>query len=86
MTVSVSAIVSGLSTGNASVLRKLAVRVALFLRIVGSVSAQGPRRVARADWSEMRGPNRDGISRETGLIDRWALNGENFLLHFKSLV
>jgi hypothetical protein len=84
VTVSVSAIVSGLSTGNASVLRKLAVRVALFLRIVGSVS--GPRRVALADWSEMRGPNRDGISRETGLIDRWALNGENFLLHFKSLV
>ena len=27
----------------------------------------------------MRGPNRDGISRETGLIDKWALNGENFL-------
>jgi len=34
----------------------------------------------------MRGPNRDGISRETGLIDRRALNGENFLVHFKSLV
>src|SRR5688572_13759858 len=31
------------------------------------------------DWPDMRGPNRDGISRETGLIDRWALNGENFL-------
>jgi outer membrane protein assembly factor BamB len=27
----------------------------------------------------MRGPNRDGISRETGLIDRWELKGENFL-------
>jgi outer membrane protein assembly factor BamB len=27
----------------------------------------------------MRGPARDGTSRETGLIDRWALNGENFL-------
>jgi hypothetical protein len=40
------------------VLRKLTVRVALFLRIVGSVSAQ---RVALADWFEMRGPNRDGI-------------------------
>jgi hypothetical protein len=51
------------------VLRKLAVRVALFLRIVESVSAQGPRRVALADWSEMRGPTRDGISRETGLSD-----------------
>jgi outer membrane protein assembly factor BamB len=27
----------------------------------------------------MRGPNRDGVSKETGLIDSWALNGENFL-------
>ena len=27
----------------------------------------------------MRGPSRDGLSKETGLIDRWALNGENFL-------
>jgi outer membrane protein assembly factor BamB len=43
------------------------------------VSAQGPRRVAIGDWPEMRGPNRDGVSRETGLIDRWTLNGENFL-------
>ena len=42
-------------------------------------SAQGPRRVALGDWPEMRGPNRDGISRETGLVDKWALNGENFL-------
>jgi len=67
-------------------LRRLAVPVGLFPRIVGSVSAQGPRRVALADWSEMRGPNRDGISRKTGVIDRWALNGENFLLHFESLV
>lgn len=39
--------------GNASVLRKLAVRVALFLRIVGSV---GPRAAARRAWrlAEMR--------------------------------
>jgi outer membrane protein assembly factor BamB len=47
---------------------------------VGSaVDAQGPRRVALGDWPEMRGPNRDGISTETGLPDKWALNGENFL-------
>jgi hypothetical protein len=32
----------------------------------------------------MRGQNRDGISRKTGVIDRWALNGENFLLCFCS--
>jgi outer membrane protein assembly factor BamB len=44
-----------------------------------SLLGQGPRRVALGDWPEMRGPNRDGISQETGLPDRWALNGENFL-------
>jgi outer membrane protein assembly factor BamB len=50
------------------------------LVVLGStVTGQGPRRVALGDWPEMRGPNRDGISRETGLPERWALNGENFL-------
>jgi outer membrane protein assembly factor BamB len=31
------------------------------------------------DWPEARGPNRDGVSAETGLIEKWALNGQNFL-------
>jgi len=44
-----------------------------------TVTAQGPRRVSVGDWPEMRGPNRDGISKETGLIDNWQLNGQNFL-------
>ena len=44
-----------------------------------SLSGQGPRRVALGDWPEARGPNRDGISNETGLPEKWALNGENFL-------
>jgi outer membrane protein assembly factor BamB len=52
------------------------------------VSAQRPgsngspaaaRGVALGDWPEARGPNRDGTSKETGLVDKWALNGENFL-------
>ena len=48
--------------------------------ILGSVlDGQGPRRVSLGDWPEMRGPNRDGQSAETGLPERWALNGENFL-------
>ncbi len=53
--------------------------VASFLIFAISASAQGPRRVALGDWPEMRGPNRDGTSRETGLIDKWELNGDNFL-------
>ena len=39
---------------------------------------RGPRRVAVGDWPEMRGPSRDGLA-QPGLIDKWALNGENFL-------
>jgi outer membrane protein assembly factor BamB len=53
--------------------------LALTLSHTGGVQAQPPARVPIGDWPEMRGPSRDGISRETGLIDRWALNGENFL-------
>src|SRR6267154_6018476 len=48
------------------------------------VSAQAPkppagRQVALGDWPEARGPNRDGISTETGLVEKWALNGQNLL-------
>jgi outer membrane protein assembly factor BamB len=43
------------------------------------VSAQSPRGVALGDWPEARGPSRDGISKETGLVEKWALNGQNFL-------
>ncbi len=44
-----------------------------------SLSGQGPRRVSLGDWPEMRGPKRDGTSAETGLLEKWALNGDNFL-------
>jgi outer membrane protein assembly factor BamB len=36
-------------------------------------------RIALGDWPESRGPHRDGRSDEKGLIDKWALNGQNFL-------
>jgi outer membrane protein assembly factor BamB len=44
-------------------------------------SAQGPagRRVALGDWPEARGPNGDGVSQETGLPEKWAINGANFI-------
>ena len=55
----------------------------LFLAVVLSISvtagAQDTRRVELGDWPELRGPRRDGISQETGLIDSWEVNGENFL-------
>jgi len=59
--------------------RKTALLLVVLLSMGASAAAQGPRRVALGDWPEMRGPNRDGVSRETGLIDRWELSGENFL-------
>ncbi|MGB7219266.1 MAG: PQQ-binding-like beta-propeller repeat protein [Vicinamibacterales bacterium] len=37
------------------------------------------RQVALGDWPEARGPNRDGISTETALPERWTLNGQNQL-------
>ncbi|HEV2983709.1 MAG TPA: PQQ-binding-like beta-propeller repeat protein, partial [Vicinamibacterales bacterium] len=48
-------------------------------------SAQRPaptaasRGVALGDWPEVRGPSRDGTSKETGLVEKWTLNGQNFL-------
>ena len=41
--------------------------------------AFGQRRVALGDWPDQRGPNRDGISKETGLPEKWTLNGDGML-------
>ena len=62
-------------------LKRFGIPMAAVLALaVGTViDAQGPRRVQLGDWPEMRGPNRDGLSAEVGLPERWALNGENFL-------
>ena len=58
----------------------IAVSIAAVIASAGIVvPAQGPRRVALGDWPEARGPHRNGVSAETGLIDTWALNGQNFL-------
>jgi outer membrane protein assembly factor BamB len=70
--------------------RRLAIRIVLVLLVVAGVAhglraqnqaapASVGRRVALGDWPEARGPNRDGNSLETGLPEKWALNGENFL-------
>ncbi len=34
---------------------------------------------AAADWTHWRGPDQNGISAETGLIDSWSIDGENQL-------
>src|SRR5262245_24904602 len=43
------------------------------------LSAAGARKVMLGDWPDARGPNRDGVSQETGLPDKWVLNGQNML-------
>jgi outer membrane protein assembly factor BamB len=59
---------------------KTTARLVVFLWSLGVlVSAQAPRRVPLGDWPEMRGPNRNGVSSETGLLEKWALGGQNFL-------
>jgi outer membrane protein assembly factor BamB len=60
-------------------LKKFGVFLAAVFILGSALQGQGPRRVALGDWPEMRGPNRDGRSAETGLPEKWALNGENFL-------
>ena len=59
--------------------RKSAFAVAGCLILSLTMAAQGPRRIAGGDWPEIRGPQRDGTSRETGLIDQWNPSGENVL-------
>src|SRR5687768_6249516 len=35
--------------------------------------------VAAADWPQWRGPNRDGVSKETGLLQKWPDGGPKLL-------
>ena len=60
-------------------LKKLIPAVAAFVTFAVPALAQGPRQVALGDWPEARGPNRDGISLETGLPDSWDLKGGTLL-------
>ena len=63
-------------------MKKLSVALGLAATVGVLASAQGqsrPGRVALGDWPEARGPQRDGISVEKGLPEKWAMNGQNFL-------
>jgi outer membrane protein assembly factor BamB len=65
-------------------LKRFLVFVTLLVPFGMLATAQGTqsaasRRVALGDWPEMRGPHGNGISDEKGLIEKFALNGQNFL-------
>ena len=64
----------------------LLVALAVSLGALTSAQKQPPaskgvegRGVALGDWPEARGPDRNGVSKETGLVDKFVLNGQNFL-------
>src|SRR5262245_47351998 len=56
----------------------MALRLALTLVAGCLLTAEPPLRqapTAAPDWSQWRGPNRDGISPETGLLKEWPSGG-----------
>lgn len=56
-------------------MRSLSVVICLFICAVASA----------ADWPQWRGPNRDGISAETGLLDSWPKGGPPLVWKTKGL-
>jgi outer membrane protein assembly factor BamB len=53
------------------------------LLLVSPLLAQVPSKVG--DWPQWRGPNRDGISRETGLLKEWGNDGPKRLWQVNSV-
>lgn len=51
-------------------------RRALFVLALGLLAAGG---ALAADWPQFRGPHRDGVSRETGLLKSWPAGGPKVL-------
>jgi outer membrane protein assembly factor BamB len=69
-------------------MKKALLLIAIAVTLGALAAAQKPlpaparaasRGVALGDWPEARGPDRDGVSREKGLVEKFALNGQNFL-------
>ena len=59
-------------------LKKFPIILVLIL-ILASLTAFAQRKVALGDWPDRRGPNRDGVSQEKNLPEKWSLAGENLL-------
>lgn len=53
----------------------MTVRLAAFLVGAWLTTGLGSQGAASAEWSQWRGPNRDGISAETGLLREWPAGG-----------
>jgi len=55
---------------------------ALIVICAGTVIAQG---ALALDWPQWRGPDRTGVSRETGLLKEWPKDGPKLLWHVKEI-
>src|SRR6266851_3502040 len=49
----------------------------LLLLLFVPVMFAAPAAVSVGDWPDWRGPNRDGVSREKNLPEKWSLSGQN---------
>ncbi len=58
---------------------KAALALSLVLCTWTSVFAADPPAADPLDWPNWRGPEMNGMSRETGLVSRWSPDGENLL-------
>src|SRR5688500_18036116 len=54
-------------------------------RLAGGLALLGATAGVAADWAQWRGPGRDGISRETGLLKEWPAAGPKLLWHLKDI-
>ena len=55
-------------------MKKVTVFLAAFALLCGSILT-----VSAAEWSQWRGPNRDGISSEVGFLKEWSTSGPKVL-------
>jgi outer membrane protein assembly factor BamB len=60
-------------------MRKQGIGVAVLLTLAAGLAA------APGDWPQWRGPNRDGVSRETGLLKQWPEAGPKLLWNSRQI-
>ena len=60
-------------------------RVVLVLASLAAAAAPWPRLASAADWPQWRGPDRNGISAETGLLTEWPTEGPPLVWQAKDI-
>ena len=59
--------------------------VRLKLSLLAMVALLPAVRALAEDWPQWRGPNRDGVSKETDLLKQWPKDGPRLIWHVKDL-